>query len=115
MDEKDKDLGITVKKSENFSEWYQQVLTKSLFMDYTEVSGCLALRPSAYAAWENLSRAVDAEFKKDGVENVYFPMLIPEKFLNKEKEHVEGFAPEVAWVTGAGNSEFEERLAVRLS
>ena len=113
MDEKDKDLGITVKKSENFSEWYQQVLTKSLFMDYTEVSGCLALRPSAYAAWENLSRAVDAEFKKDGVENVYFPMLIPEKFLNKEKEHVEGFAPEVAWVTGAGNSEFEERLAVR--
>ena len=113
MDSKDKDLGMTVKKAENFSEWYQQVLIKSSFMDYTEVSGCLALRPAAYAAWEIISRAVDAEFKKDGIENVYFPMLIPERFLNKEKDHVEGFAPEVAWVTAAGSTEFEERLAVR--
>ncbi len=113
MGTRENELGVTVKKSENFSEWYQQVLLKSNFIDYTDVSGCLAFRPAAYAAWETLSRAVDAEFKKDGIENVYFPLFIPEKFLMKEKEHVEGFAPEVAWVTGAGSSEFDERLAVR--
>lgn len=113
MEAKDKELGITVKKAENFSEWYTQVLLKSNFIDYTDVSGCLAFRPAAYGAWEMISRAVDAEFKKDGVENVYFPLFIPEKFLTKEKEHVEGFAPEVAWVTETGNSKLGERLAVR--
>ncbi len=105
--------GMTASKAADFSEWYQEVLIKSGFVDYTEVSGCLAFRPAAYGAWEIFSRAVDSEFKKDGIENVYFPMLIPEKFLSKEKEHVEGFAPEVAWVTGAGDTEFSERLAVR--
>ncbi len=107
------EIGITAKKSEDFSEWYQQVLIKSGFVDYTDVSGCLAFRPSAYGVWEMFSRAVDAEFKKDGVENVYFPLFIPEKFLSKEKEHIEGFSPEVAWVTEAGSTKFGERLAVR--
>lgn len=113
MEGKENELGVTVKKAENFSEWYQQVLLKSSFIDYTEVSGCLAFRPAAYGVWETLSRAVDMEFKTDGVENVYFPLFIPEKFLMKEKEHVEGFAPEVAWVTEAGSSKLGERLAVR--
>lgn len=113
MEGKDNELGMTVKKADNFSEWYLQVLLKSSFIDYTDVSGCLAFRPAAYGAWETISRAVDAEFKKDGVENVYFPLFIPEKFLMKEKEHVEGFAPEVAWVTEAGSSKFSERLAIR--
>jgi prolyl-tRNA synthetase len=113
MEGKENELGMTVKKADNFSEWYLQVLLKSSFIDYTDVSGCLAFRPAAYGAWETVSRAVDAEFKKDGVENVYFPLFIPEKFLMKEKEHVEGFAPEVAWVTEAGSSKFSERLAIR--
>ena len=113
MEGKDRELGITAKKSEDFSEWYQQVLLRSGFIDYTDVSGCLAFRPAAYGAWETLSRAVDAEFKKDGIENVYFPVFIPEKFLMKEKEHVEGFSPEVAWVTETGNSKLGERLAIR--
>jgi prolyl-tRNA synthetase len=113
MEKKDNDLGITVKKSENFSEWYQQVIIKSGFIDYTEVSGCIVFRPAAYGAWEAIKEAVDKEFKKDGVENVYFPLFIPEKFLMKEKEHVEGFSAEVAWVTEAGSSKLGERLAVR--
>jgi prolyl-tRNA synthetase len=105
--------GITVKKTENFSEWYTQVIIKSEFIDYTEVSGSIAFRPSAYFAWESIMKFVDYCFKKDGVENVYFPMLIPEKFLRKEEEHFKGFNVEVAWVTGAGNTTFSERLGIR--
>ncbi len=111
-DEIDK-KGITAKKEENFSEWYVQVLTKSNFVDYSDVSGTLIFRPAAYAAWEVISRATDAEFKKAGIENVYFPLFIPERFLEKEKEHFKGFTPEVAWVTEAGNTKLKERLAVR--
>ncbi|MDE1856017.1 MAG: proline--tRNA ligase [Candidatus Micrarchaeota archaeon] len=107
------DKGITVKKSENFSEWYVQVLLKSEFIDYTDVSGALAYRPSSYAVWETISEAVDKEFKKIGVQNVYFPMFIPERYLQKEKEMLEGFTPEVAWVTHAGETKLSERLAVR--
>ena len=113
MEGKDKELGMTVKKAENFSEWYQQVIIKSGFVDYTDVSGCLAFRPAAYGAWQMITAAIDAEFKRDGVEDVYFPLFIPEKFLMKEKEHVEGFAPEVAWVTEAGDTKLEEKLAIR--
>ena len=113
MEGDEKELGITAKKAGNFSEWYQQVLLKTGFIDYTEVSGCVAFRPASYGVWEIVSRAVDKEFKMDGIENVYFPLFIPEKFLQKEKEHVEGFSPEVAWVTEAGNSKLDERLAVR--
>lgn len=107
------DSGITVKKSENFMEWYLQVLSKSDFMDYTDVSGCIVFKPAAYGAWQTIMDATDAEFKKVGIENVYFPLLIPEKLLKKEQEHMEGFAPEVAWVTQSGETKFIERLAIR--
>ncbi len=110
---KEKQEGITVKKLENFSEWYTQIITKTEFVDYTMVSGGLAFRPDGYYAWEAVQRATDALFKDTGIINVYFPMLIPEKLLNKEKEHVEGFNPEVAWVTHTGDSKLDERLAVR--
>ncbi|MCL5419859.1 MAG: proline--tRNA ligase [Candidatus Marsarchaeota archaeon] len=105
--------GVTVKKSENFSEWYIQALTKSEFIDYTDVSGCFVFMPAAYAAWQAVTEAVDSRFKADGIEDVYFPLLIPEKLLLKEKEHFEGFVPEVAWVTQSGSTKLEERLAIR--
>lgn len=105
--------GITVKKSEDFSEWYTQVIQKSGLADYSAVSGCLVFRPESYSIWEQIQQFTDKEFKKIGIQNVYFPLFIPEKFLAKEKEHVEGFSPEVAWVTHAGNTELEERLAIR--
>lgn len=109
----DDSKGMTAKKAENFSEWYTQVITRSGFIDYTEVSGCIAFRPSAYYVWESVVRFVDDEFKKDGVENVSFPMFIPERLLLKEEEHFAGFKAEVAWVTEAGGSKLGERLAVR--
>jgi prolyl-tRNA synthetase len=105
--------GITVKKEENFSEWYTQVILKSELADYTAVSGTIAYRPRSYAIWETIQGVVDKKLKKMGIQNVYFPMLIPEDYLKKEAEHVEGFAPEVAWVTHAGNSKLDERLAIR--
>jgi len=105
--------GITAKKAEDFSEWYTQTIIKSGFVDYTAVSGCLAFRPEAIFVWEQIQKATDAEFKKAGIQNVYFPLLIPEKLLMKEKEHVEGFSPEVAWVTKTGDTELPERLAIR--
>jgi prolyl-tRNA synthetase len=105
--------GMTAKKGENFDEWYTQVILKAELADYSPVSGCMVFRPSGYSIWENVQQATDAEFKKAGISNVYFPIFIPERLLKKEAEHVEGFAPEVAWVTSAGNSKLEERLAIR--
>jgi len=105
--------GLTVKKSQNFDEWYTQVIIKSELVDYSAVSGCLVFRPLGYSIWELIQKATDEKFKKIGVQNVYFPLLIPEKFLKKEAEHVEGFSPEVAWVTETGDSKLEERLAIR--
>jgi prolyl-tRNA synthetase len=105
--------GITVKKSENFSEWYVQTLIKSEFVDYSDVSGVIVFRPFAYAAWQTVMLAIDKEFKKAGIDDVYFPLFIPEKFLEKEKEHFEGFDPEVAWVTETGKTKLTERLAIR--
>jgi prolyl-tRNA synthetase len=105
--------GMTAKKAEDFDEWYTQVIIRSEVADYSPVSGCMVFRPSGYAIWENLQRAADAEFKKLGISNTYFPLFIPERLLKKEAEHVEGFAPEVAWVTEAGNSKLDERLAIR--
>ncbi len=105
--------GISVKKSENFSQWYVDAITKSEFVDYSDVSGAMIFRPSAYFVWQELSAAVDKMFREDGVENVYFPLFIPEKFLKKEVEHFAGFTPEVAWVTEVGNTKLAERLAVR--
>ncbi|HYC12276.1 MAG TPA: proline--tRNA ligase [Nitrososphaerales archaeon] len=105
--------GITAKKSENFDEWYTQVILKSEIADYSPVSGCLVYRPLGYAIWENIQQATDSEFKAAGIQNTYFPLFIPERLLKKEQEHVEGFAPEVAWVTEAGDSKLDERLAIR--
>jgi prolyl-tRNA synthetase len=105
--------GMTAKKKEDFDEWYTQVILKAELADYSPVSGCMVFRPSGYAIWENIQGATDAEFKKAGISNTYFPIFIPERLLKKEAEHVQGFAPEVAWVTQAGSSELEERLAIR--
>lgn len=104
--------GLTVKK-ENFSEWYQQLILKAELADYTNVSGSIVFRPRAYAIWEKVQEVVDKEFKKIGIRNVYFPLLIPESTFSKEKEHVKGFSPEVAWVTHAGNTKLNEKLAIR--
>jgi len=108
-----KQEGITVRKSENFDEWYTQVILKSELADYSPVSGCIVFRPSGYAIWEAIQRETDKEFKKIGIQNTYFPIFIPERLLKKEQEHVKGFSPEVAWVTQAGDSKLEERLAIR--
>lgn len=105
--------GIIAKKAENFDEWYTQVILKSELADYSPVSGCMVFRPAGYAIWENLQKAIDAEFKRAGIKNSYFPLFIPERLLKKEAEHVAGFSPEVAWVTEAGQSKLDERLAVR--
>ncbi len=108
-----KQEGMTAKKAEDFDEWYTQAILRSELADYSPVSGCLVYRPSGYAVWEKVRDATDLEFKKAGVQNAYFPLFIPERLLRKEQEHVQGFAPEVAWVSEAGNSKLEERLAVR--
>jgi len=106
-------LGISAKKSEDFSTWYQDAITKAGLIEYTPVSGCLVIRPYAYRIWELLRDALDTGFKERGVQNAYFPLLIPESLLKKESEHVEGFSPEVAWVTHAGDTPLPERLAIR--
>ncbi|MFC1648378.1 proline--tRNA ligase [Nanoarchaeota archaeon] len=110
---KESTLGISVKKQDDFGEWYSQVIQKSELIDYSLVSGCMVLRPYSYRIWEFLVKFLDDEFKKRGVQNAYFPLFIPESLLNKEAKHVEGFSPEVAWVTHAGDSKLSERLAVR--
>ena len=104
--------GIEVEKDE-FSEWFTQIMLKADLADYSSVSGMMVYRPRAYAIWESIVREVDKRFKKLGIKNAYFPLFIPEKTLSKEKEHIEGFSPEVAWVTHAGDTKLAERLAVR--
>lgn len=104
--------GLTVKK-ENFSEWYQQLILKAGLADYSSVSGCIILKPESYSIWEKITAECNKEFKKAGIKNCYFPLFIPEKAFEKEKEHVKGFIPEVAWVTHAGNTKLNERLAIR--
>ncbi len=106
------DLGITADK-DDFSEWFTQMMVKADLADYTDVSGCMVFKPSGYALWEKVKELCDERFKKLGVKNCYFPLFIPEKLLNIEKEHVKGFSPEVAWVTEAGDTKLAERLAVR--
>jgi prolyl-tRNA synthetase len=100
-------------QGDNFSQWYNQVVRKAELADYAPVRGCMIIRPYGYAIWENVQRLMDARFKETGVVNAYFPLLIPRSFLEKEAEHVEGFAPEVAWVTRGGGEELEEPLAIR--
>ena len=112
-DYKDKELGITVKKNDDFSEWYQQSIIKSELADYSAVSGCIVYRPGSYSIWEKIVSITDSRLKKIGTKNVYFPLLIPERLLMKEATHLAGFSPEVAWVTHAGDTKLDERLAIR--
>lgn len=101
------------KKSENLSDWYTDVILKAKLADYAPVKGCMVIRPYGYALWEGIQRYMDPRIKQHGVENAYFPLFIPEKFLQREKDHVEGFAPHMAVVTIAGGEELKERLVVR--
>ncbi len=102
-------------QDDNFSQWYNQVVRKAELADYAPVRGCMIIRPYGYAIWENIQRLMDARFKETGVLNAYFPLLIPRSFIEREAEHIEGFAPELAWVTRGGGEELEEPLAVRPS
>lgn len=97
----------------DFAQWYTDVVKKAELVDYASVKGCMVIKPAGYAIWENIQKELDARFKATGVENVYMPLFIPESLLQKEKDHVEGFAPEVAWVTHGGMNELQERLCVR--
>lgn len=98
---------------EDFAKWYTDVCKKAELVSYTSVKGCMVIRPYGYAIWENIQRILDGMFKELGHENVNMPMFIPESLLKKEADHVEGFAPECAWVTYGGNEKLEERLCVR--
>jgi prolyl-tRNA synthetase len=100
-------------RDEDFAKWYTDIVKKAELVEYTSVKGCMVLRPYGYAIWENIQKLLDARFKATGHENVYMPMFIPESLLNKEKDHVVGFAPEVAWVTHGGSEELTDRLCVR--
>ena len=97
----------------DFAQWYTDVVKKAELIDYTSVKGCMVIKPAGYAIWELIQSQLDARFKATGVENVYLPMFIPESLLQKEKDHVEGFAPEVAWVTHGGLEPLQERMCVR--
>ena len=97
----------------DFAQWYTDIVKKADLIDYSSVKGCMIIRPYGYAIWENMQRILDGMFKETGHENVYMPMFISESLLNKEKDHVEGFAPEVAWVTHGGSEKLAERLCIR--
>ncbi|PGZ57042.1 proline--tRNA ligase [Bacillus cereus] len=101
------------KMEEDFAQWYTDIVKKAELVDYSSVKGCMILRPYGYALWENMQKVMDEKLKATGHENVYMPMFIPESLLQKEKDHVEGFAPEVAWVTHGGDEKLAERLCVR--
>ena len=113
MPEEKELIGITVKKNEDFSEWYNQVCLKAKLADFTAVKGFMAILPNAYEIWEKIQEYFNAKIKALGHRNAYFPAVIPESFLTKEKEHVEGFTPEVFWITHGGDEKLEERLALR--
>lgn len=98
---------------DDFARWYTDIVIKADLADYTDTKGCIAIKPYGYAIWENIQKYTDQKFKETGVENAYFPLLIPESLLQKEKDHVEGFAPEVAWVTEAGDKKLEEKYCIR--
>ena len=111
MAQEKKQVEAITARDVDFAQWFTDVVKKAELIDYSSVKGMFILRP--YAIWENMQAILDAEFKKLGHENVYMPMLIPESLLQKEKDHVEGFAPECAWVTMGGSEKLEDRLCVR--
>ncbi|CEF67953.1 Bifunctional glutamate/proline--tRNA ligase [Strongyloides ratti] len=106
-------LGVGVAKDDNYSEWYSEVITKAEMIEYYDVSGCYVLRPWSYSIWEAIQAFFDGEIKKIGVKNCYFPMFVSAAVLEKEKDHIADFAPEVAWVTKAGSSDLAEPIAIR--
>ncbi|KII73236.1 Bifunctional glutamate/proline--tRNA ligase [Thelohanellus kitauei] len=106
-------LGLSVSKEIDFSQWYTEVITKSELIDYYTISGCYVIRPHAFSIWEAVQTFFDAEMKKLGIQNCYFPIFVPESALTKEKDHINDFAPEVAWVTRAGSTDLAEPIAIR--
>eukprot|EP00743_Colponemidia_sp_Colp-15_P000539 GILK01000606.1.p1 GENE.GILK01000606.1~~GILK01000606.1.p1 ORF type:complete len:679 (+),score=147.19 GILK01000606.1:205-2037(+) len=106
-------LGVSARKETEFADWYTQVITRSEMIEYYDISGCYILRPWSYTIWEKIQGFFDAEIKKLGVENAYFPLFVSQHRLETEKDHVEGFAPEVAWVTKSGQSDLAEPIAIR--
>ena len=96
-------------KSEDFSKWYIEIIKKTELADYAPIKGMMVIRPYGFAIWENMQHLLDLRIKKSGHSNAYFPLFIPESLLQKETEHLEGFSPEVAWVTFGGQEELEER------
>jgi len=108
-----KEVGITVSKNEDFSEWYTQIIIKAELADYAPVKGLIVLRPDGYSIWESIKESLDKKLKETGHRNGFLPILIPESLLGKEKEHFEGFNPEVFWVTHSGESKLGDRLALR--
>ncbi|MCL2053878.1 MAG: proline--tRNA ligase [Oscillospiraceae bacterium] len=113
MPDNKKMVAAITSMDEDFAKWYTDIVKKAELVEYTSVKGCMVLRPYGYAIWENIQRVLDGMFKATGHENVCMPMFIPESLLQKEKDHVKGFAPEVAWVTHGGSEKLEERLCVR--
>ena len=110
---KGKKVEASTSREVDFAQWYTDVVKKADLIGYTSVKGCTVLKPAGFAIWENMKNELDRRFKATGVQNVYLPMFIPESLLQKEKDHVEGFAPEVAWVTHGGENELQERMCVR--
>ena len=102
MNDQDRQVKSITPKSEDFSRWYQEIVQKAELADYTPMKGMMVIRPYGYAVWENVRDALDRRIKATGHVNAYFPLFIPESFLKKEAEHVEGFSPEVAWVSVGG-------------
>ena len=100
-------------RDEDFAAWYTDVVKEAKLCDYSSMKGCLNYLPNGYAIWENIQKDLDQRFKETGIENVSLPVLIPESLLQKEKDHVKGFAPEVAWVTQGGGEELEEKCCIR--
>ena len=106
-------LGLSAKKNEDFANWYTQAITLSEMIDYSDISGCYILRPWSFFIWESIQTWFDVQIKKIGVQNTYFPLFVSERALKTEKDHVAGFAPEVAWVTKSGESNLSEPIAIR--
>ncbi len=113
MDKEKKFVQEITARDEDFAKWYTDVVKVAKLCEYSNVKGCLNYLPNGYAIWENIQKNLDERFKKTGVENVYLPVLIPESLLQKEKDHIKGFAPEVAWVTQGGEEKLEERFCIR--
>ena len=113
MAEEKKAVKEITSMDQDFAQWYTDVVRKAELCDYTSVKGCMVIQPAGYAIWERIQSLLDRRFKATGVKNCYMPLFIPESLLDKEKDHVEGFAPEVAWVTQGGLEPLQERLCVR--